>query len=315
MVERISQAPATGGGQTIQKLLYLRTLPLVGDLEPGHLAALAAAFEERSFREGETLLREGEPVDTFHIVVEGRVRLHRRGEIVATVGPRERVAFYHLLAQRERGIGATAASRVRTLALDSDALMEVLEDDFRILHHALRRTAQLLIERRRSIPDHAGYVTQPAVPAWPTREHLDLVQRILVLRGTMPFRRVRIRSLAELAKRMEEVRIARGELLWRAGDPGASTLLPLSGEVDARVPETRQRFRLGPGDSAGALEPIASAPRWYEARVVKDLVALRFDGEMLVDVLEDDFDMAMMFLAALASDLLDLDVGGVHVDV
>ena len=56
----------------------------------------------------------------------------------------------------------------------------------------------------------------------------------------------------------------------------------------------------GAGDLRGDLgEALAKKPRWYTADVEADLVALRATPGLVYDILEDHFEMAMDFIAAV----------------
>jgi hypothetical protein len=51
---------------------------------------------------------------------------------------------------------------------------------------------------------------------------------------------------------------------------------------------------------------MADERRWFRAEVAEDLVAFRIDLELLLEVLEDHFTMAMSFLRGLATGILHL---------
>ena len=60
-------------------------------------------------------------------------------------------------------------------------------------------------------------------------------------------------------------------------------------------------FRAGPGFPLGALEAVGQVPRWYEARALTPVVGLQAQTDVLVDLFEDSFEMAMDYLALVAS--------------
>ena len=67
-------------------------------------------------------------------------------------------------------------------------------------------------------------------------------------------------------------------------------------------------FTGGPGYPLGNIEALAEHPRWYDAVALTDMVTLRGDHETLFDVLEDDFDVALDFLRAMAQ-------GAIHAEI
>ena len=74
----------------------------------------------------------------------------------------------------------------------------------------------------------------------------------------------------------------------------------LSGVILAKGPDG-VRFEAGPGFPLGALEALAQTPRWYAARTLTPVVALQVQPDMLVDLFEDNFEMAMDYLALVSS--------------
>jgi hypothetical protein len=60
------------------------------------------------------------------------------------------------------------------------------------------------------------------------------------------------------------------------------------------------RFSARPGFPLGALEALGQLPRWYEARVAAPALALHCHTDVLVDLFEDNFEMATDFLAMVA---------------
>jgi CRP-like cAMP-binding protein len=127
---------------------------------------------------------------------------------------------------------------------------------------------------------------------------LDLVERIFILRKAPPFARCSINALAEVARAMVEVRYPPGVSLWHAGEPARNVVLVVSGSVRC-TPVERPPFVTGPGWPLGALESLASLPRWYEPVTETPVIALSGDIESLYDVMEDNFDMAIAYLAAM----------------
>jgi len=69
-------------------------------------------------------------------------------------------------------------------------------------------------------------------------------------------------------------------------------------------------FHAGPGFPLGALEAVAQVPRWYEARALSPIVGLQTQTDVLVDLFEDSFDMAMDYLALVAGATLRIQDWG-----
>ncbi len=180
-----------------------------------------------------------------------------------------------LFAQDREGVQAVAATEGRVLELDGEALLDVFEDRFRVLHHVLRGTCRQLLDlviRSKTAPFRT---LDPVAPAKDATKDLDLVERIFFLRSMVPFKRSSINALAELSRTTTQVRFPAGTVLWKTGEVGSTAYLVLDGCVAGRVGESGVPFRAGPGTPLGASEMMAELPRWYDAAAETPVVALR----------------------------------------
>jgi CRP-like cAMP-binding protein len=208
-----------------------------------------------------------------------------------------------LFARDPLGSQVVADEDTLTLELDADTVWEALEDRFSILHHLLRANS------RRSIDLITRFELDPAagMPGCPFEPRdtgdIDLVDRILFLRRMSVFERSSISALADLGRAMAQVRFEAGTTLWHEGEPGPGVFLIRSGFVRARSARGLE-FRPGPGFPLGALEALGEVPRWYEAVTETPVVALQGHASALVDVFEDNFEMAMDYLAVIAQSTL-----------
>ena len=290
----------------LQRVLYLKRLPALSTLPGSELAAIAEHFQERFFSAGSVLLKEGRAVSAVYFVIEGALDVHRHGRFVGRVGPGAGVGGLGLFARDPEGARVTAASDTLALELDADTLLEVFEDRFPILHHVLRDTSRQIIDLLvRLRLDPAARMPDCALPGDPDHE-LDIVERIFFLRQMQVFQRASINALAELTRSMNQVRFEPGVALWREGEPAPGLYLILSGTVRASSEAALVLFRPGPGFPLGAHEAVAEVPRWYDAVTETRLSALQGNAEALIDVFEDNFEMAMDYLAVLSQGLLEI---------
>jgi CRP-like cAMP-binding protein len=283
----------------LERLLHLRRLPLLGTLPPDDLGLIAEQTRPRLFRQGEVLLRRGEPIGAVHVVVEGRVGL-RRGEHEmghATTGAA--VGGLGFLARDDEGIDASAEEDTLTLELDTDTLGEILEDRFRILQHLLRETSRLLLDLWHQAPrECAAAAERMEAPGF--SGSLDLVERMLFLRQGLPFLRSSASALADLARNLVELRFDPGVVLWRRGEPARQVLMLVSGRVACSAPIDGFGLAPGPGYPLGGLDAVAGMSRWYDAVCDGPVVTLSGDVEILFDVFEDSADVALDYLSQIA---------------
>jgi CRP-like cAMP-binding protein len=283
----------------VERVLFLKKIPWLAELSAADLGILADHARERSWPRGAALLRAGEPVDTMHLVVGGRVRLWRRGRELGCAAPGSAVGERLLLAGDVAGLEAVAEGDTLTLALDRESFLDVLEERFAIFRGALRETCRELVELFRQQPAEAAPSRVPE-PRPPLGRELDLVERIVLLRSQPPFEVCSINALAELSQRLEEVRLPQGTVLWRRGDRPDRMMFVASGQVRCDLPGRNRSFRIGPGQPIGTLELLGEELRYYDAVVEEAGTALAGDVEQLLDLFEDNVDMGLVFLAHLA---------------
>jgi hypothetical protein len=158
---------------------------------------------------------------------------------------------------------------------------------------------ELLVRNPTPLGNAPKVPRHPAIP----EQDLNLVERLLFLRQSPVFEHTSLNALAALSRMMDEASFSAGDTLWRPGDPSGHVLLLISGSVAAQTADG-SRFTLGPGTALGSVESQAGRPRWYTAVAESRTVALRGDAQKLTDVMEDNFEMALDFLAVISQWLL-----------
>jgi HEAT repeat protein len=148
-------APMTEALATLsdmERVLFLRKVPLFAELSPRDLARIAAIAEEANYADGETIAGQGEPGEELHIVVEGEVRVLREAPGGAkedelarrTVG--EVVGEMALITQDPRMASLVAAGDVRTLRVGRTAFEGVLRERPETAIAVIRVLSQRLVE-------------------------------------------------------------------------------------------------------------------------------------------------------------------------
>ena len=285
----------------VERILSLKRIPILAGLAPEDLAVVAEHGRERFFAKGGVLLREGEPIPALYAVLDGKVHLERNGRVMGHVNSGGFVGGPGMFARDPQGLAATAETDTLVLELEADAALEIFEDSFPILHHVLREVCRGLIDLIRRLPPHLYRDIFPRAEASyvPTGD-LDLVERLLYLRKVSPFVQSSISALAELSRGMAEVVFPPATRLWQDGEASGTVLMVVSGTVTCGARKGEAVFTTGPGAPLGALESMAERPRWHSATTETRVTALQGSIEGLIDVFEDNFDMAMDYLAAMA---------------
>jgi CRP-like cAMP-binding protein len=105
----------------------LATLRLLDGVDPQLLEPIAASMGLRRADRGEVLSREGEPGDTFWLVLEGRVRVTLGRRWLADAGPGSILGELSLLRHQPRTATVTATTAA-LLATGDDAVLQKLLD-------------------------------------------------------------------------------------------------------------------------------------------------------------------------------------------
>lgn len=107
---------------------------------------------------------------------------------------------------------------------------------------------------------------------------------------------------AQLAERLDVVKVEAGKTLFNYGDPGGSLYIVREGEVELFFKnDTGERIVLetpGPGDFFGEMSLLDGGPRSATALVTRDLEALVLDNDGLQEFLRVRPQAAMDLLAA-----------------
>lgn len=294
--------------QTLERMLALRALPAFAGLDDRGLATVAQHCSERIAASGEVLLGEGERMNRTFVVVDGRVRVELGGRVVARSDRRIGVGILGMMAGTDSERSVIADARARLLVLDRDRLFDLMEEDFGILAHVLRVVAQEIIATFMKLEmDYAA----PERPR-PPQAHLhvegremDLVERILAVRQVPAFGRSSLESVARYAKLLGERRRPAGEVLWREGEPCHTYLHVVSGRVRCTREDSGSVLTYGAPAMPGLFGVLSGREhRWYTATAETEVVALRVDREVILDLLEDDFEMAARCLTLSARRLI-----------
>jgi CRP-like cAMP-binding protein len=294
-----------------EKMLHLRRGQITrvsSTVSAGQLSAVADEMRDRSFKAGSVLLREGEAPVAAYSLVRGRVRVSRRGHVLGEVGPSATVGIGGIVSRDALGLGAVATTDVFALEIDREILVDVFEDVFPFLLEAIKESARRhldLIRKMKQVPNQL-----PAIHPEPSlMGPLDFVERLLLLKTPGgPFEHSSVDALAEIAQAMRYRAIEPGTTLWTEGERAGGACLIVSGTIGCASSrdDGPVHFRAGRGTAIGALESIAGQPRWHDAVADTHAEVLEHDVDDLIDVFEDNVEMAMDFLAWVSSDALKL---------
>jgi CRP-like cAMP-binding protein len=297
-------ASSTARRVGLERMMLLRSFPQLADMPPVHLAAMAELCEEEFYPAGADIFAEGQAVHRIHYVLEGAVEVRRGGRPLKRLGPRSVLGGLAALAGAP-SMQVVAVEDTATFSFTQEDQVDIFEDNFELLVGVIRGVAGALMEAHRAAGPSAGFRPDDETAPYPVHP-LSLVEKLAVLRRSVPYAEARLEALADLARESPEQRFAAGEVLWRAGDPSGYGLQMVAGVVEGVAGGGSQRFRFSSRSVVGGLDSLAAQPRWFDATALVDTVAIKVPTGALLDLFEDHVDMALDLLRVMAGEVLAL---------
>lgn len=142
----------------------LASTTLFADLGDAERLLVAPYLDPVVLDAGEVLFTEGEPAESFYVVVDGEVRVTRTGTPLTEVGPGGSLGELCLAGpQIARSASATAISPVVAFRLTRERFHEVVARRPQIGARLLLRSLELVGDRLRDLTERLAYVEQLAV--------------------------------------------------------------------------------------------------------------------------------------------------------
>jgi CRP-like cAMP-binding protein len=147
-----------------------KAMYLMGALEDSDIEWLAANGTALRLSQGQVLVREGQPIDSLFVVLDGQLAVQAGGAHVATLLAGEVVGEISFVDSRPPLATATALDAARVLAVRREVLQTKLAADSKFAANFYRALATFLADRLRATTTHMGY-GPPEQDA--TAEHAD----------------------------------------------------------------------------------------------------------------------------------------------
>ncbi|HLG07497.1 MAG TPA: cyclic nucleotide-binding domain-containing protein [Gaiellaceae bacterium] len=109
------------------KIELLKRAPLFAGCSKSELRELALTADEIDLRDGHVLTREGRPGREFFVLVNGTVRVTRKGRKISDLGPGDWFGEIALLTDAPRTATVTATSPVDVLVITHRGFKRVVE--------------------------------------------------------------------------------------------------------------------------------------------------------------------------------------------
>jgi CRP-like cAMP-binding protein len=123
---------------SIEKISVLKWIDIFRTIPEQHLSQVASILKEREIPAGEQIIREGEMGTSMFIIVEGRVRVHRDTQEIASLGTGELFGELAALDPAPRSASVSAISDVFLFELDGASLYEIMSDRPEVVRGLIR---------------------------------------------------------------------------------------------------------------------------------------------------------------------------------
>ncbi|HYK98947.1 MAG TPA: cyclic nucleotide-binding domain-containing protein [Candidatus Acidoferrales bacterium] len=112
----------------MDRVLFLRKVPLFAALDPADLQQVGRIATERAFADGEVIARQGDMGDALYVVVAGAVRVEQDGRAIASRGRGEAVGEMSIVSATPRIATLVAAGDTKTLRIGRAEFESILRD-------------------------------------------------------------------------------------------------------------------------------------------------------------------------------------------
>jgi CRP/FNR family cyclic AMP-dependent transcriptional regulator len=117
----------------IEKMMLIRQVPILADLDADDLEELAGIVEERRVDAGKELFHEGDAGDAVYLIVKGSVRVivgggDRPERTINELGPGQCIGEMAVLDASPRSATVRATDRVRTLRVPGEGFKRVMSE-------------------------------------------------------------------------------------------------------------------------------------------------------------------------------------------
>ena len=134
----------------IEKVIFLQDIDVFKEVRTEDLSYLAMIAEEITYLPDNNLYEVNQAPDSLYLVIDGKVKLHREGQEISIIGPREAIGTWSLFDNQPRVATATALEETKVLRIDREEFYDLLSDHVRIAESVLRslsRRLRALVER------------------------------------------------------------------------------------------------------------------------------------------------------------------------
>jgi CRP-like cAMP-binding protein len=131
---------------TIEKVIFLKGVELFSQLTGEKLAQVSQIAKEVEFSRGTRIFTEGDPGNSFYLIVSGAVDVIKAGKKIASFGESECFGEMAILDSEPRSATIVASSDVVCMEISRDDFYDLMSDE----HEISQGIIKVLVRRLRA---------------------------------------------------------------------------------------------------------------------------------------------------------------------
>jgi len=143
----------------VEKVVFLQNVDIFEQVPAEQLSYIAAIADEVDFPKDEVIFKENEPSDSLYLIIEGKVKIEKKGETVLNAGPKYAFGAWSLLENEPRVVTATVVEDARLLRIERNDFVDLLADNVQVTQGILKT----LVKRVHSIVEKLGPAAKKSV--------------------------------------------------------------------------------------------------------------------------------------------------------
>ncbi|AKG23762.1 Crp/Fnr family transcriptional regulator [Calothrix sp. 336/3] len=113
---------------TVERLLFVRRVPIFKELRDDFIVRLAAVMNELSFSSNYTIFKAGDEGRSLYIVISGKVRIHIEQQQLAVFTKGESFGEMAVFDSQPRSASATTTEACECLELTQEQLYDAIDE-------------------------------------------------------------------------------------------------------------------------------------------------------------------------------------------
>ncbi len=297
----------------IQKVAILKKVSFFTNLSGEYLATIASMMKSVKRRAKDIIFFEGDPGDSFYIIVKGKVLIHKGEMRLVEMGPGQCFGEMAILDNEKRSASVTALEDTLMFQLESEAFYDIISDKIEIAKSVIRMLTARLRTQLAKVAASGGGPPKSKVEAvaldeqrfeeeaalmQTTMDTHALLKRVLILKEIDLFASLSDEDVILLANSIGEVEVKKGQDVFLEGDEGDAMYGIISGAVLIHK-GGRDLATLRETQYFGEMAILDNEPRSASVTAVEDTRLIQLSSDDFYSLVFDKIDIMRNIFAVL----------------